>query len=179
MFFSVIIGMLLVHEGFVGISAEDRAAQEAAFEALKATYDQGSGKTLVPGTGGPQPIPGLVPLTGQTGNLGLNNPEAVAYASGLQQSLYIDSARSEMPTTRALSQGSSYLANMQTKGYSPPVPTTVPIVYGCPKSSCPKSSCPKSSCDEEDEENKDPVAVKVGGYPFSTGDKDTCIKCCD
>jgi hypothetical protein len=58
---------------------------------------------------------------------------------------------------------------MQTKGNTPPVPTTVPIVYGCPK----------SSCDEEDEENKDPVAVKVGGYPFSTGDKDTCIKCCD
>jgi len=188
LFFSVIIGMLLVHEGFVGISAEDLAAQEAAFEALKATYDQGSRgspATFIPATTStipntrPNTRPTLIPdsvsgpvsgpVTGQTGNLGLNNPEAVAYASGLQQSLYSDSARSEMPTTRALSQGSSYLANMQTKGNSPPVPTTVPIVYGCPK----------SSCDDKCEDDNNPVAVQVGGYPFSTADKDTCEKCCD
>ena len=192
LFFSVIIGMLLVHEGFVGISAEDLAAQEAAFEALKATYDQGSrgspttfipAKTFIPATTSTSPSPNLTPdsvsdsvsgsvsgpVTSQTGNLGLNNPEAVAYASGLQQSLYSDSARSEMPTTRALSQGSSYLANIQTKGNSPPVPTTVPIVYGCPK----------SSCDDKCEDGNNPVAVQVGGYPFSTADKDTCEKCCD
>jgi len=192
LFFSVIIGMLLVHEGFVGISAEDLAAQEAAFEALKATYDQGSrgspatfiaattspytspNTSLIPDSvSGSVPVsvsgPVSGPLTSQTGNLGLNNPEAVAYASGLQQSLYSDSARSEMPTTRALSQGSSYLANIQTKGNSPPVPTTVPIVYGCPK----------SSCDDKCEDDNNPVAVQVGGYPFSTADKDTCEKCCD
>ena len=196
--------MLLVHEGFVGISAEDLAAQEAAFEALKATYDQGSRgspTTFIPATTSPYtspntspntrpntntntntntnlipgpvsaPVPGSVsgPVTSQTGNLGLNNPEAVAYASALQQSLYSDSAGSEMPTTRALSQGSSYLANIQTKGNSPPVPTTVPIVYGCPK----------SSCDDKCEDGNNPVAVQVGGYPFSTADKDTCEKCCD
>lgn len=98
---SVLIGLLCAHEGFVGISADDKAAQEAAFQALQSTYDQGS-------YGDGTHVSGSMLLPPSTTSLPPSLP----------------------PSTTSLSQGVMYKDKRLNLQNDAPVPTEVPIVYG-------------------------------------------------
>lgn len=162
---SVLIGLLCAHEGFVGISADDKAAQEAAFQALQSTYDQGSygdgthvsGSMLLP--------PSTTPLPPSTTSL---PPSTTSLPPPLPLSLPL----SLPPSTTSLSQGVMYKDKRLNLQNDAPVPTEVPIVYG--SSSCSRPSIPVNY--------SDPIAVQVNpppSYPFPTADQDTCESRCD